>query len=147
VTTPGASFNFFFMGPFASSVWSARFLPSLSGRTVDPAGIGRPGPSLNPQALRPAVIRRLPAVEMLGSMTVIGSDKAGTLTENRMTVMEIVTPLAGTTLHDGAETPPLSGSLRSLVLAGVLANEADLSPGEGGEEEVHGDPTEAAVAT
>jgi calcium-translocating P-type ATPase len=96
-------------------------------------------------ARRRAIVRRLPAVETLGSTTVIGSDKTGTLTENRMTVIEIATSRGNLKLHESAEAPELDEPVRSLVLAGVLANEADLVEGESGQEEAHGDPTEAAL--
>jgi magnesium-transporting ATPase (P-type) len=82
-------------------------------------------------AKRNAIIRRLPAVETLGSTTTIGSDKTGTLTENRMTVQEIRT--AGRVFDvpgDGeiSEHDPL----RMTLLAGVLTNEAQIYPSEDG---------------
>ncbi len=65
-------------------------------------------------ARRKAVVRRLAAVEALGSVTVIATDKTGTLTENRMEVREVVGPDP-----EGA------------LLAMVLCNDADLDTGAG----------------
>jgi Ca2+-transporting ATPase len=113
--------------------------------------------SVRRMARRNAIIRRLPAVETLGSTTVIGSDKTGTLTENRMTVQKIWAGgrfftlsgagprAAGATREDGRTvTPAEDEPLRLTLLAGVLANEADLVPTDEGYE-TQGDPTEGAL--
>ena len=110
-------------------------------------------------ARRHAIIRRLPAVETLGSVTVICSDKTGTLTRNEMTVQTLATaaytvdisgvgydPHGGFSF-DGKEIVPTEfPEVMELARAAILCNDAGLEQKDGGWR-IHGDPTEGALIT
>ncbi|MDR1994290.1 cation-transporting P-type ATPase [Azonexus sp.] len=108
-------------------------------------------------ARRHAIVRRLPAVEALGSVTVICSDKTGTLTRNEMTVQRVVcsnqvfdvggvgyAPVGDLSIDGRIVDPKHYPALRLAIRAGVLCNDARLRE-EDGSWRVEGDPTEGAL--
>jgi len=107
-------------------------------------------------AARRAIVRRLPAVETLGSTTVICTDKTGTLTRNEMTVQALWTPEgeyrlsgvgyrpAGELLRGDVVQTPVPPAVLTLVRDAALCSDAELRAADGAWTVV-GDPTEGAL--
>ncbi|HNQ91006.1 MAG TPA: HAD-IC family P-type ATPase [Verrucomicrobiota bacterium] len=108
-------------------------------------------------ARRRAIIRKLPAVETLGSTTVICSDKTGTLTQNQMTVRQVVVggsvvevsgngyePAGELTLDGKRLAPGEAPGVSECLLAGLLCNDSALVRKDG-RWDAQGDPTEVAL--
>ena len=102
-------------------------------------------------ARRNAIVRRLPAIETIGAVSVICTDKTGTLTRNEMMVATAVIPTERITVAGdgyapfGTLTPlPASGALEQLARAAQLCNDASLTQTDG-HWHISGDPMEGAL--
>lgn len=86
-----------------------------------------------------AIIRRLPAVETLGSASIICSDKTGTLTQNRMTLVRAYVDAKTEEINDNN-----SDEVKKLLMYGTLCSDGSVIFTDEGEQHI-GDPTETAI--
>jgi Ca2+-transporting ATPase len=155
----------FFLGLFRGIQWSDMFIAAVA-MAVAAIPEGLPAVvtiilaiGVQRMAKRNAIIRKLPAVETLGSVSVICTDKTGTLTKNEMTVKKIATPryvfeVEGSGFAPGnhkivdsngnAVNSKNIAELEELLISGVCCNDSFLNS-ENGFYKVDGDPTEGSL--
>ena len=150
VTGPAAIFDVLILGVALAVAAVPEGLPAIV-TAVLAIGVQR-------MARRNAIVRKLPAVETLGSATVIASDKTGTLTKNEMTVRTVVTASGRSDLGGTGDTPEgdlrhdgrpvrdetLRAEVERALRAADLANNATVNR-SGERWSVQGDPTEGAL--
>ncbi len=157
----GIFFLVLFIGWIREVPWAELFMVAIS-QTVSLVPEGLPvaitvalAVGVQRMARRNTIVRRLSAVESLGSVNAICSDKTGTLTRNEMVVKTVAFGEAGTEVHvSGDGFDPSTGRLPSisdrdfqeLLLISVICNDADLVKTDEGWKTV-GDPTEVALLT
>jgi Ca2+-transporting ATPase len=130
---------------FAVALAVAAVPEALAGIVTGTLAIG-----MREMAKRNAIVRKMPAVETLGSVTVICSDKTGTITRGEMTIQKIYfdgefVEVSGVGYKPEGDFNPAGGlqRLSLMMTAGVLCNDADLVE-EDGRWSIKGDPTEGS---
>ncbi|KKQ73168.1 MAG: ATPase, partial [Berkelbacteria bacterium GW2011_GWB1_38_5] len=156
----GVVFVIFFIGILKGLDFLQMFLIALSA-TISAIPEGLPAVvtvtlavGASRMAKRKAIIRKLVAVETLGSVTVIASDKTGTLTHNQMTIEKVYSHLDSQTYQisgsgyepKGEITPLPEEGLKQLLTLSILCSDAEIFE-ENREWNVTGDPTEGALVT
>jgi potassium/sodium efflux P-type ATPase len=154
----------FFYGRFVQQIDAVEMFMTVVGVAVAAIPEGLPtiltvtlAIGVQRMAQRHAIVRRLPAVETLGAVSVICSDKTGTLTRNEMTVRTVVTgsgtfavsgtgydPHGGFSLNGGELSAENHPDLLGLLRAAALCNDAHLHH-RGDQWSVEGDPMEGAL--
>ncbi len=145
-----ASMLVFFLATMEGSEYFAAFLLAISlAVAVVPEGLPAVmtitlSIGVKEMAKRKAIIRKLTAIEALGSVTLIATDKTGTLTTNKMKVKELY---FNEHRHENLEEISTKNKVFNLlVLNGIVCSTASLSPHENGKGfDILGDPTEGAL--
>ncbi len=145
-----ASLIVFFLATFQGSAYFAAFLLAISlAVAVVPEGLPAVmtitlSIGVKEMAKRKAIVRKLTAIEALGSITLIATDKTGTLTTNKMKVKEVY--FDGKIHEHIDESFNKSKAFSTLVLNSVLCSTAKLAPRQDGKGfDIVGDPTEGAL--